>query len=117
LRPERGELLRPSAVWEELERRGATVALVEFSGRGGQGGRTGTIRLCRLNHHDGLVDVERWSVSRDELTYALEAPVWERYGTFIGHPHIRGTVTWFAAEQCVVIAGKRGDQRFQETIA
>jgi hypothetical protein len=103
-------------VWEELAQRGATIALVEFSGRGGRGGRTGAITLCR-NEGDQLVNVERWTVGRDELAYALEAPVWARYGSFTGHPVIHGTVTWFAAERCVVLAGQRGGERFEETIA
>ena len=47
---------------------------------------------------------------REELTHALEAPVWERSGTFTGHPHIVGTVTRIAAERCVVIAGEHGNQ-------
>ena len=76
------------AVWEELERRGVTIAVVPFSGRAGGGGRTGTITLGRLEG-DQLVDVERWS-GRDELALALEGPVWDRYGAFVGHPWIRG---------------------------
>jgi len=116
LRPGRHELLRPRDVWEELERRGATVALVEFWGHAGQGGQTGRITLCRAEG-DQLVDVERWSTGRDELTFALEAPVWERYGTFAGHPRICATVTWVAADRSVVIEGERGGERFEETIA
>ncbi len=53
------------AVWEELERRGATVALVPFWGRAGSGGRTDTIKLLRLEDGE-LLDVERWTY-RDEL--------------------------------------------------
>ena len=48
LRPGRVELLWGAAVWEELERRGATMAVVPFSGRAGQGGTTATIRLSRI---------------------------------------------------------------------
>ena len=76
-------------MWEELERRGATIAVVPFSGRAGAGGTTGTVTLGRLEG-DELVDVERWS-GRDELALGLEGPVWDRYGEFAGHPLIRGT--------------------------
>ena len=48
LRPGRRELAARQAVWEELERRGATVAVVPFSGRAGHGGTTGTITLSRI---------------------------------------------------------------------
>jgi hypothetical protein len=101
-------------VWAELERRGATVAAVPFSGRAGEGGRVGTITLSRIDG-GALVDVERWS-GRDELTCALEAPIWDRYGVFTGHPRICATVTWIAAERCVVICGDRGGERFEETV-
>lgn len=81
----------------------------------GRGGRTGAITLCR-RERDELVDEERWTVGRDELAYALEAPVWGRYRSFTGHPLIHGSVTWLAAERCVVVAGRRGGARFEETI-
>ena len=103
-------------VWEELQRRGATVAIVPFSGRAGAGGSTGTIALSRLEGPE-LVDVERWSAGRDELAYALEAPVWDRFGGFAGQPQVRGTVTWMLAERRVVIEGQRGDAAFQEDLS
>jgi hypothetical protein len=116
LRPGRFELTR-SAAWDELERRGATVASVPFSGRAGRGAETGTIVLTRVDV-DELVDVERWS-SRDELCFALEAPVWDRYGAFAGQPLIRGFVTWTASDRLVVISGERGRERarFEEIVA
>ena len=88
LRLARRELLWRPAIWEELERRGARVAIVPFSGRAGSGGRTDTIRLLCVEGEE-LVEVERWT-SRDELCYALEAPVWDRFGTFAGHPRVAG---------------------------
>jgi hypothetical protein len=103
------------AVWEELKRRGATIAEVPFSGRAGRGGRTDTIRLSRCGGN-ALVDVERWTC-RDELAYALEAPVWDRYGTFVGHPLIHGFVTWTPEERLVIIAGTRGGRSFEEIVA
>jgi hypothetical protein len=30
---------------------------------------------------------------------------------------VRGTVTWVVAERCVVVSGKRGDERFEETLS
>jgi hypothetical protein len=102
-------------VWEELERRGTTVAVVPFSGHAGDRGRDGTITLSRLAG-DELVDVERWS-GRDELALALEGPVWDRYGRFVGHPWIRGTVTWTVADRGILLAGQRGGEPFEETLA
>ncbi len=110
-RPRGGELLARRAVWEELERRCATIAVVPFSGRAGLGGRVGIV-LSRLDGAE-LVDVERWA-GRDELAYALEAPVWDRFGGFVGGPSIRGSVGWMVAERRVVIEGERGSHRFEE---
>ena len=114
LRRGRAELVG-NEVWEELARRGATIAIVPFSGRAGAGGTIGTIALSRLDGED-LVHVERWS-GRDELAYALEAPVWDRYGQFAGQPGVRGTVTWLLADRSVVIAGQRDRQAFEETVS
>jgi hypothetical protein len=114
LRPARGELAARQAVWEELERRGATIAVVPFSGRSGDGGTTGTISLSRPEG-DEVIDIERWS-GRDELGLALEGPVWDRYGQFAGHPRIRGAVTWTITDRCILITGQRGGAYFEETL-
>ncbi len=114
LRRSRAELLWGTEVWEELERRGATIAVVPFSGQAGRGGSTATIVLSRVVGRQ-LVDVERWS-SRDELGYALEAPVWDRFGSFAGQPFVRGEVIWTAEDRTVVIAGTRGDRPFEENV-
>jgi hypothetical protein len=50
LRAGRRELLWGSAVWAELEQRGAAVAVVPFASRAGRGGTTDTITL---RHIDG----------------------------------------------------------------
>jgi hypothetical protein len=72
---------------------------------------TATIKLLR-SAGERLVDVERWTFR--ELCYVLEAPVWVRFGTFIGHPQVRGEVVWSADDRCVVIRGRRGERRFEE---
>lgn len=68
--------------------------------------------LSRVDGNE-LVDVERWT-DHDELCDALEAPVWDRFGSFAGQPPIAGTVTWTSADRRVVIEGRRGDARFEE---
>jgi hypothetical protein len=113
LRPAREELVWRPAVWEELERRGAAIAIVPFSGRAGIGGRTDTIRLLRPEGEE-LVEVERWTF-RDELCHALEAPIWDRFGTFAGHPLVHGEVIWSVQDREVVIRGKRGAGAFEES--
>jgi hypothetical protein len=102
-------------VWAELERRGATIVTVPFWGRAGAGGHTDRITLLRSGG-EALVEVERWS-SRDELCHALEAPIWERFGTFAGHPLIRGEVIWLSAGHAVEIVATRGDKPFQECVS
>jgi len=114
MRAGRFELIYRDDVWGELERRGATVAMVPFSDRAGHGGTVGTITLSRVDGGE-LVEVERWS-GRDELAYALEAAVWDRFGQFNGHPRIRGTVTWLLADRVVLIGGERGDVPFEEVV-
>lgn len=101
-------------MWDELGRRGATIAMVPFTGGAGRGGAVGTIVLSRI---DGgvLVDVERWT-GRDELAHALEAPIWDRYGSFAGQPPISGAVTRTLADCLIVIAGKRGGEALEEQV-
>lgn len=114
LRPGRRELLTGEAVWHELEARGATLAIVPFSGRAGHGGLIDRIVLSQVDG-DELVDVEQ-STGGDELCHALEAPVWDRFGWFAGQPPIAGTVSWTTADRRVVIEGRRGDARFEELV-
>jgi hypothetical protein len=78
------------------------------------GGHTDRICLSRLL--DGELVELNACTAFDELAYALGAPVWDRYGTFAGHPLIRGTVTWHTRDRRVVIAGQRGHEPFEETV-
>ncbi len=89
------------------------IATVPFSGRAGRGGRIDRILLSRADG-DELVAVERWT--RDELCYAIEAPVWDRFGSFAGQPQITGTVTWSTADRRVVIEGRRGDKPSEQLV-
>jgi hypothetical protein len=114
LRLGRRELRSAEAVWQELEARGATIAAVVFSGRAGRGGRVERTVLRGVDGDDKLIDVERWT-SR-ELCHALEAPVWNRFGSFAGQPPIAGTVTWTTEDRRIVISGRRGDARFEELV-
>ena len=101
-------------MWAELELRGVSVVEVAFSGLNGSGGRTGPISVSR-GTEASLVAIGRWALG-DELAHALEAPVWDRYGTFAGQSAIRGVVRWTTGDQTVLITGTRGDARFRETV-
>lgn len=114
LRSARWELVSRSAVWDELERRGVSVATVPFRGRASHGGQIDVIRLRRVRGEgDGSLEVRLWP-DGDELSYALAAPAWDRFGTFAGHPLVRGEVIWTLKDRSVVIVGRRGERRFEE---
>jgi hypothetical protein len=115
LRPPRWQLVWRPAGWEELERRGATVVVVPLRGHAGQGGRTDTIKLLRVED-ELAVEVERWT-ERDQLCHALEALVWDRFGSFAGQPPVRSELVWSTGDRRVVICGKRGDSPFEELAA
>jgi hypothetical protein len=113
LRPARWELVSRSAVWDELERRGVVVARVPFRGRAGQGGEIDVIRLQRVRGEESC-EVRLWP-DGEKLAHALAAPVWSRFGTFVGHPLVRAEVVWTADRRSVVIVGRRGERRFEES--
>ena len=113
LRPGRRELVSRAAVWDELERRGVSVARVPFRGRAGQGGEIDVIRLERVRDGESY-EVRLWPDS-EELANALAAPVWGRFASFAGHPLVRGDVIWTADHRSVVIVGRRGERRFEES--
>ena len=87
-----GELTR-SETWEELERRGANMATLSFTGERRAGVRFDPIRLERLENGQ-LTEVETWSEQRsgDPLMEALKAPVAARFASFLGQPPIRATL-------------------------
>jgi hypothetical protein len=115
LRPARGELAALAPVWDELERRGAAIAVVPFPGRAGRGGEVGTVILSRFEHGE-LVAFDR-RTALDEVAQALAAPVWHRYGSFAGQPPMRGTIMWSVADRQIGIYGHRGEEPFEEIVA
>jgi hypothetical protein len=90
------------------------MATVPFRGRAGHGGEIDVIRLRRVScEANGSLEARLWP-DGDELAYALAAPAWDRFGTFAGHPLVRGEVIWTLEDRTVVIAGRRGDRRLEE---
>ena len=116
LRRAPGELTREEA-WEELAQRGANLASLPFTGSRRAGAQFSPIRLERLTNGE-LTEIETWSEQRsgDPLIEALKAPVAARFAGFLGQPPIRATLTWLLAERQIVIAGRRGDEPFDEFI-
>jgi predicted nucleic acid-binding Zn ribbon protein len=100
-------------VWRELERWGASAALVGFSGGGGRPGSIAAVTL----EDAGKKELARWGNGEGELPEALAAPIWGRYALFRGHPRITGLVMWDVKERQVVVAGERGGQKFDEVLA
>jgi hypothetical protein len=112
LGPARRELLVGEQVWQELGRWGADVALVRFSGGGGNPGSIGAVTLEAA----GERELARWESAEGELPEALAAPIWGRYGLFRGHPRITGIVMWDAQQRQVLVAGKRGQEKLDEVL-
>jgi len=106
------ELLVDEQVWQELGRWGADVALVRFSGGGGNPGSIGAVTLEAA----GERELARWENGEGELPEALAAPIWGRYGLFRGHPRITGIVMWDAQQRQVLVAGKRGREKLDEVL-
>lgn len=99
-------------VWEELERWNAATAFVRFSGGGSSQGSIAAVTL-----EDGEKRVlARWGVGEGELPEALAAPVWGRYALFRGHPRITGLLIWDVKERCVLVAGERGGETFDQVL-
>jgi hypothetical protein len=92
---------------------GISVATVPFRGRAGKGGEIDVIRLQPVRDEKSR-EVRLWPDS-EELAHALAAPVWGRFGTFVGHPLVRAEVIWTVDARSVVIVGRRGERRFEES--
>jgi hypothetical protein len=110
--PARGELSVVEEVWRALERISATVARVRFAGGGARRASVETVVSAA-----GGGELARWRAGESELGDALAAPVWARYGVFRGQPAITGTLSWSVAERSIMLAGRRGSERFAETLA
>ena len=71
LHPGRRELFAEQGVWEELERWEAAVALVRFSGGGGNQGSIAAVTLEDAERRE----LARWRSGEGELPEALAAPI------------------------------------------
>ena len=110
----RRELFAEQDVWQELERWGAAVALVRFSGGGGSQGSIAAVTL------EDAEEARAWPAGgsgEGELPEALAAPIWARYALLRGHPRISGLLMWDVHERQVVVAGERGGQKFDELLS
>ena len=110
--PARGELSFTEEVWRTLERISARVARVRFVGGGG---RRASVEIAVAA--TGVGELARWRAGESELGDALAVPVWARYGVFRGQPAITGTLSWSVAERSITLAGRRGSERFAQTLA
>jgi endogenous inhibitor of DNA gyrase (YacG/DUF329 family) len=113
LSPARRELLADQQVWDELERWGASIALVHFSGGAGN---PGSIAAVTLENEHGE-QLARFSSGDGELPEAIAAPIWGRYALFRGQPRITALLGWDARARSIQIAGKRGGRTFEEILS
>jgi predicted nucleic acid-binding Zn ribbon protein len=111
LRPGRHEP-GPSNVWEELERWGASVALVAFHG----GGKLTPAMESVILQDAEQREITRWSHGAGPLPDELAAPVWDRYALFRGQPRIRATVIWDVRAREVIVTGRRGEEPLDEVL-
>ena len=115
IHPADGEPTLDRQVWEELERRGASIASIPFTGHRRTGASFGPVTLGRVENNE-YVELERWEDSGDQLIEALKAPVSNRFGSFAGQPVIRGTLSWTTADHRIMITAKRGEEPFEEIV-
>jgi len=114
-RPAADEAVVVEDVWKELERRGASIAEVPFSGQRGTGLRFGTVVLGQIENGEAQI-LKRWPGGGDALVGALKAPVVGRFGGFAGLQRTGGTLTWSVAERTLASAGRRGEESFEEVL-
>jgi predicted nucleic acid-binding Zn ribbon protein len=100
------------SVWQELERWGAAIAVVRFSGGSGRPGSLAAVTVEDAARHE----LARWSDGEGALPDELAAPIWGRYARFRGHPPIVGMVIWDVTNREVLASGTRGEQQFNEVL-
>lgn len=112
-------------VFERLRERGAARAVVEFSGGNDEGGADGIVLYDAAGEAMGEVDDgppgRRWNPEQGrfvevpitpeqrleaELAEALEAPVYEEFGSFAGDFSVGGRVTWDTQKRTVTMSGE-----------
>jgi hypothetical protein len=122
-------------VFEEMARRGASLAELAFSG-GGDSGQVEGVRLFDDNDQDlGTVDAPLL-VGANVPTYAKEesklrpatqkelddyrfieglgGPVWEEYGSFAGEFYVEGKVHWSLNPRRVSMKGTQTVEHYEE---
>jgi hypothetical protein len=58
----------------------------------------------------------RWGVGEGELPEALAAPISGRYPLVRGHPRTTGLLIWEVKERCVLVAGERDGEKFDQLL-
>ncbi len=72
------------------------------------------VALIRLDGGELVESELGWA--REELAFALAAPVWDRFGSFAGQPRVTGTVRWETTRRSLLISGRRGEKTFEERV-
>ena len=112
-------------VFERLRKMGVVRAVVEFSGGNDEGGAEDIVLYDaagkRIGEVDGAPPGSRWDPEQKwfvevpttakrraeaDLAEALEAPVYEEFGTFAGDFSVGGRVTWDAQKRTVTMSGE-----------
>ena len=108
-------------VFAALSSRGASRAVVEFSGGNDEGGPdaitlfAGQDPLCTLPAWPPGGEVTATEKADAELADALSDPVFEQYGTFAGDFDVTGEVIWDVQERTVqMIRDERSDYEHSE---
>lgn len=93
-------------VWQLLAARGATKAVVEFSGGNDEGGTDSITLITPLadpNLEPATIGLVIWyggyngiepTNEDQELSGLLQGPIDDEYGSFGGDFHVDGTLTW-----------------------
>jgi hypothetical protein len=111
------EELNQKEVLALLKKKGIEKVTVKFSGGHDSGGTDGI-------EFEVLGETVQWTEKevdtiRVGLFDALEAPVWDRYGSFAGEFNVYGEVVWDVKEEKVHIRGSEevcNTEEFEEEI-